>query len=103
MEDLLRFLQTYEIWIYILLGLFCLWYLAKVLAAWKEWRAAVFGIEREIAQRQFSSAVTVMMLFILIGLAQFFLISFVAPGMPQVNIIATPTINYFTTPVATLS
>jgi hypothetical protein len=103
MEDLLRFIQTYEIWIYILLGIFCLWFLRKVLAAWQEWRAAVFGIEREMAQRRFSSALTVMMLFILIGLAQFFLISFVAPGMPRLNIIATPTINYFTTPVATLA
>jgi len=103
MEDLLRFLQTYEIWIYILVGVFCLWFLRKVLAAWQEWRAAVFGIEREMAQRRFSSAATVMMLFILIGLAQFFLISFVAPGMPQVNIIATPTINYFNIQIATLS
>lgn len=103
MEDLLRFLETYEIWIYVLLGVFCLWYLRKVLVAWHEWRAAVFGLERETAQRHFSSAMTVMMLFIMIGLAQFLLISFVAPGMPQANIIATPTINYFTTPIATLS
>lgn len=103
MEDLLRFLQTYEIWIYIVLGIFCLWFLTKVLAAWQEWRAAVFGIEREIAQSKFSAALTVMMLFILIGLAQFFLISFVAPSMPNVNIIATPTINYLATPFATLA
>jgi hypothetical protein len=102
MEVILRFLETYEIWIYVLLGVFCLWYLRKVLVAWHEWRAAVFGLERETAQRHFSSAMTVMMLFILIGLAQFLLVSFVAPGMPQANTIATPTINYFTTPIATL-
>jgi len=103
MEVILRFLETYEIWIYVLLGVFCLWYLRKVLVAWHEWRAAVFGLERETAQRHFSSAMTAMMLFILIGLAQFLLVSFVAPGMPQANTIATPTINYFTTPIATLS
>jgi hypothetical protein len=103
MEDLLRFLETYEIWIYVLLGVFCLWYLRKVLVAWHEWRAAIFGLERETAQRRFSSAMTVLMLLFMIGLAQFLLISFVAPDMPRANIIATPTINYFTTPIATLS
>ena len=103
MEDLLRVLETYEIWIYDFLGVFCLWYLRKELAAWHEWRASVFGIEREIAQRRFSAAMTVLTLLFMIGLAQFLLISFVAPDMPRVNIIATPTINYFVTPIATLS
>jgi hypothetical protein len=103
MDDLLRLLETYEIWIYILLGVVGLWYLQKVFGAWREWRASVFGIEREIAQRRFSSAMTVLMLLFLIGLAIFLLISFVAPDMPHLNVIATPTINYFATPVATLS
>jgi hypothetical protein len=103
MEDLLRFLETYEIWIYVLLGVFCLWYLRKVLVAWQEWRAAVYGLERETAQRRFSAAMTVLTLFLMIGLAQFLLISFVAPDMPRADIIATPTIDYFITPIATLS
>jgi len=103
MEDLLRVLETYEIWIYVFLGIFGLWYFWKVLLAWREWRASLFGIEREIAQRRFSSAMTVLVLLVMLGMAEFLLVSFVAPDMPQVDILATPTINYFDTPIATLS
>jgi len=100
-EDLLRFLETYEIWIYILLGVVCLWYLRKVLVAWHEWRSAIFGIEREIAQRRFSFSMTVFLLALFLGLSQFILVSFVAPDMPRTNIVATPTIDLLATPVTT--
>ncbi len=101
MEDLLRFLETYEIWIYVLLGTASLIPLRRLLIAWHEWRSAIFGLERERAQREFSSAMTFLMLLILIGLAQFFLVSFIAPGMPRTNIIATPTIDRLATPEKT--
>ncbi len=98
MEDLLRFLETYEIWIYVLLGTASLIPLRRLLIAWHEWRSAIFGLERERAQREFSSAMTFLMLLILIGLAQFFLVSFISPGMPRANILATPTIDRLATP-----
>ncbi len=101
MEDLLRFLETYEIWIYVLLGTASLIPLRRLLIAWHEWRSAVFGLERERAQREFSSAMTFLMLLILIGLAQFFLVSFIAPGMPRADSIATPTIDRLATPAKT--
>ncbi len=101
MEDLLRFLETYEIWIYVLLGTASLIPLRRLLIAWHEWRSAIFGLERERAQREFSSAMTFLMLLVLIGLAQFFLVSFIAPGMPRANILATPTIDRLATPEKT--
>ncbi len=101
MEDLLRFLETYEIWVYVLLGTASLIPLRRLLIAWHEWRSAIFGLERERAQREFSSAMTFLMLLILIGLAQFFLVSFIAPGMPRTDIIATPTIDRLATPEKT--
>ncbi len=101
MEDLLRFLETYEIWIYVLLGTASLIPLRRLLIAWHEWRSAIFGLERERAQREFSSAMTFLMLLVLIGLAQFFLVSFIAPGMPRTNILATPTIDRLATPEKT--
>jgi hypothetical protein len=102
-EDLLRFLETYEIWIYVLVGVICLWYLRKILVDWHEWRAAIFGIEREIAQRRLSFDLTILILALFLGLAQFFLISFIAPDMPRTDIVATPTIDFMATPVTTLA
>jgi hypothetical protein len=102
-EDLLRFLETYEIWIYVLLGVICLWYLRRVLVAWHEWRTAIYGIEREIAQRRFSFDLTVIILALFLGMAQFILISFVAPDMPRTDIVPTPTIDLLATPVTTLA
>ena len=101
MEDLLRFLETYEVWIYVLLATASLIPLRRLLVAWHEWRSALFGLERERAQREFSSSMSILMLLILIGLAQFFLISFIAPGMPQTNALATPTIDRLATPEKT--
>ncbi|HVP20476.1 MAG TPA: hypothetical protein VMS73_01300 [Anaerolineaceae bacterium] len=102
-EDLLRFLETYEIWIYLLLGIIFLLYLRKVLDSWHEWRASLFGIEREIAQRGFSFNLTILILVLFLGMAQFILISFVAPDMPRVDILPTPTIDLLATPVTTLA
>ncbi|MCJ7624006.1 MAG: hypothetical protein MUO76_10925, partial [Anaerolineaceae bacterium] len=77
MEDLLQFLQTYELWIYGVLGAVALLYIRKLILAWHEWRTAVFGLEREGALRRFSSALTIVGLLGIILLAQFFVISFV--------------------------
>jgi hypothetical protein len=98
MEDLLQFLQIYEIWIYTLLGAVALIYIRKLIMAWHEWRTAVFGLERESAIRRFSSALTIVGLLGIILFAQFFVISFVAPAYPKSSILQTPTISLLSTP-----
>lgn len=101
MEDLLRFLVTYEVWIYVLIGGAALINLQKVLSGWQEWRGAVFGLERENAQRRFSSAMTVFMLLMMVALAEFLLVSFVAPAYPQRIALATPTLDVLATAEST--
>lgn len=99
MAELLRFLQQSEIWIYALGGLIALFYLRKMLVSWPEWRGARFGIERETAQRRFSAALSGLILVVVFVLAEFILVSFVSPGIPQANVIPTPTLDLLTTAI----
>lgn len=102
MEEFFRFLTTYEVWIYILLGGVALFYLRKVLLAWREWQGAIFGLEKESGQRHFSNVMTVFLLLLMLVLAQFLAVTFVLPGMPKAVVLVTPTVDVLATPTATL-
>ena len=102
MGALLRFLQKYEIWGYALLGVISFFYLQKLFGAWNEWRLAIYGLERETAQRRIASALTVLVLLIMLGAAQFLLVSFVAPIYPMWSALSTPTIDLVSTLTVTL-
>ena len=83
MDELLRFLQKYEIWIYVVLGVGSLFYIQRLLVAWNEWRNTLFGLERESAQRKLSASLTILILMALIIVSEFAIVSFVVPGFPQ--------------------
>jgi hypothetical protein len=102
MQDILRFLINYEIWIYVILGVVLFTYLNKIILAFQDWRSSVFGLEREISQRRFSAALTFVGLLIFLGLAVFVMVSFVAPSYPSLVIISTPTLDLLATPTETL-
>lgn len=97
MSTLFQFLQKYEIPIYILLGLVGIIYIRKMALAWREWRIAMFGLEKEISQRKFTTALTLVIIILLIAVAEFALVSFVAPDFADSNTLNTPTIDLFTT------
>jgi hypothetical protein len=101
MEALLQFLETYEVWIYVILGAVGLVYFRKTFLAWKEWRTSAFGLERENAQRRFSSSITVVILLALMGMAELVLVSFISPVVPQLAL-QTPTVSMLVTPTVTL-
>jgi len=103
MEDLLRFLKNNEVWIYVLLGLVGLWYIRKLFQALSEWRGALFGLEKDNAQRRLSEAASVLILLALMGTGEFLLVSFVSPGFPRVDAVPTPTLDILATPTVTLS
>lgn len=102
MDELLRFLQKNETWIYVLVGLGALVYIQRLLQAWNEWRNTVFGLERENAQRRLSSSLTVLVLLALLVLSEFLIVSFVIPSLPQPSVLATPTLDLLATATATL-
>src|SRR5512133_464921 len=103
MEEILRFLKTNEVWIYILLGLVGLWYLRKLLLALSEWRGALFGLEKDNAQRKLSEAMSVLILLALMGAGEFLLVSFVSPTFPGIAALPTPTLDILATPTVTLA
>lgn len=102
MEELLPFLQKFEIWIYALLGVIAFIYLQRLIAAWKIWQGSAFGLEREIGQRRFSTALTILLLLVAFILVEFVVVSFVAPSYPQVYALPTSTLDLLATPTVTL-
>lgn len=97
MEEVLRFLEKYEIWIYVLGGILGVFWIVRLVGAWQEWRTALFGLERESAQRRFSTAMTATILIVVFIMAEFILISFVTPTLPQTSL-PTSTLDLLATP-----
>ena len=102
MQELLRFLAAYEVWIYIILGAIAFTYLRKTILSFQDWRNSLFGLERENAQRRFASAITFVGLLLFMATAVFILVSFVNPIYPDMVQVSTPTMDMLVTPTAIL-
>jgi hypothetical protein len=103
MEELLLFLKEYEAWVYGLVSLLSVIYLKRVIQAFQDWRAALFGMERESAQRRLSTSLTLLVLLVLIAGLEFSLVSFIAPTYPvKKGSLSTPTLDLVSTPTVTL-
>ncbi len=102
MDEILRFLVVYEAWIYGILGVGGLVYLQRVLQAVREWRGAAFGLEKENARYRFSIAMTVLLVFIILGAAEFITVSFYFPSRLRSTVLATPTLDILATATVTL-
>jgi len=99
MEALLQLLKKYEVWIYLLSAVIGLVNLRKLILAYQEWRASLFGIEREKAQQRFSTYLTLFLLVILIAGLEVSLVSFVLPNYPvEKGLLSTPTLDLNITP-----
>ncbi len=62
MNDILLFLKANEVWIYILLGLVGLIPLRNFIVGLREWQGTIFGLERDIAQRKLTGALSLLVL-----------------------------------------
>ena len=102
MEEALRFLRTYEFWIYSILAIGGLVYVRKFFLAWEELREAAFGLERESAQSRLNQAAGMLIMLLAIGFGVFFLVSFVSPTVPGANPLLTPTLDLLASPTTTL-
>jgi hypothetical protein len=102
MENILNFFVKFEVWIYLLLSIVGIYYIRKVILALQEWRSSVFGLEKEYAQRRFSGAMSIILLLLFFGFAEFIFVSFIAPGYPSMKQITTPTIDLLATREPTL-
>jgi hypothetical protein len=102
MEEALRFFRTYEIWIYLILGLGGFYYLRKFILAWQELRGAAFGLERDSAQARLNAAASILVLLLTIVVIEFVLVSFIAPAIPGAVPLLTPTLDLLATSTVTL-
>lgn len=103
MEAFYRFLASYEVLIYLLLALGGLFSFRWLWKSWREWRNAVFGLEREFALRRMSQALAVSVLIVLLFFAELALASFVLPALPSATFMATPTLDMLNPSSGTLS
>ena len=102
MTAVLQFFAGYSILIYLLLGIGLLFAGRAIFRARRELRAAVFGLERELAHRHLGQGITALTLVIIIGLAEVVLTVFLIPSLPALSIITTPTLNPLITPTGTI-
>jgi hypothetical protein len=102
MEEALGFFRAFEVWIYLLLLLAGLIYIRKFYSSWQELRGAGFGLERDNAQARLNQAASVIVLLISMAVAEFVLVSFIAPAVPGAEPLLTPTLSLLATPTITL-
>lgn len=93
MSEALNFFELYENAIYFILGLGGITYGWRFWGAWQRLRNAVFGLEKEVAQRDVNQAAVVMFLLLMMSIAVFSIVTFSAPFLPVEELIATPTID----------
>lgn len=98
MQAFLDFLQKYELWIYGVLGFIGLIYVWRVVVTYHEWRKAIFGLEKESAQRRFSGALSILVFIGLFAVVELMLVSFVAPTVAGMKPLMTPTLELLSTP-----
>jgi hypothetical protein len=98
-----RSLANYEALIYIALAIWGLFVFRSMYRTWREWRDAVFSLEREFALRRLGRVTAIALLILGLVFAEFFIATFVAPALPAADILTTPTLDLLATPQETLS
>lgn len=102
MNYLLRYLKDLEYLIYLVLGAFAVWNLRKFVLAWEELRAAAFGLEKESAQQRLNRSAALLVILLFLASAEFGLVSFIIPALPEVEPLPTATLDLLATPTMTL-
>ena len=78
-----RSLGTYESLIYISLAIFGLFVFRRMWAAWREWRDAVFTLEREFALWRLVRVTAIGFLVLALFSVEFYVATFIAPSLPS--------------------
>lgn len=102
MEEAISFFRAFEFWIYAILGLGAIIYVRKFVLSWRELNVATFGLERENAQSQLNQSASMLVFVLILAVAEFVLVTYIAPSMPSASPLPTPTIDYLATTTSTL-
>ncbi len=82
MQEILRFVGEYQGVLYFLLALAGVYSLRRLTIAWREWRQAYFGLEREVTQQRLAQAVVFLATVLMLTCVVFSISVFVLPGLP---------------------
>lgn len=103
MADLLKFLDTYEVLIYLVLAIGGMLSFRWAYRSWREWRIAVYSLEREFSFRRLARSALISFMIVFFFCSEFLVASFVIPGLPADFFLSTPTLDLISTPTGTLS
>lgn len=97
-----RSLETYAPLIYIGLLILSLFVVRRMWSTWREWRDAVYTLERDFALGRLVRATTVGFVVLAAVFAEFYIVTFIAPSLPATDLMITPTLDLLATPQPTL-
>ncbi|WKZ35342.1 MAG: hypothetical protein QY332_17160 [Anaerolineales bacterium] len=103
MAEFYRFLASYEVLIYILLAIAGMFSFRWAWRSWQEWRIAVFSLEREFSARRLGRSIAISSIITMLFCVEFFMASFIIPGLPSDFFLTTPTLDFISRPTGTLS
>jgi hypothetical protein len=98
-----RSLGAYESLIYISLAILGLFVFRRMWGAWREWRDAVFTLEREFALWRLVRVAALGFLVLALFFVEFYVATFIAPSLPAVGLVVTPTLDLLVSPPPTLN
>ena len=98
-----RSLGTYESLIYISLAILGLFVFRRMWGAWREWRDAVFTLEREFALWRLVRVTALGFLVLALFFVEFYIATFIAPSLPASDLMVTPTLDLLVSPQPTLA
>jgi hypothetical protein len=101
MASILHFFTSYAILIYLLLFIGLMFAIRSLVRARSEMGESLYGLEREAARGHTSQAVATLSLIIFLAIAEMVLTVFLAPNLPALSLLVTPTINPLITPTYT--
>jgi len=103
MGPLYRSLESYSPLIYIVLAVMGLYAFRRMWRNWREWRDSVYSLEREFTLRRLGSATAFGFLVLILFFGEFYIVTFVAPTLPAVDVAVTPTLDLLAEPSAPAS
>ena len=103
MVPILRFFVMYAPFVYGALVIGFLLASRGLFRSLREKKKAVFGLEQEISMHRVRRSLAVVLVIVLLVLAEVILQVFLAPSLPGVTVLSTPTLNLFAIPTTTLS
>jgi len=102
MVPILKFFTNYAILIYLLLVIGLIFAIRSLVRARREMGGSLYSMERELSHRHTNQAVAGFSLIVFLVFAEIVLTIFLAPNMPALSMVVTPTMNPLNTQSYTL-